>query len=479
MSMKAVLARYHAAVGSVTPASVEDWKIDELGMSGALHVIAAGGNYRQIETLGPFHYERGRFEGQAWRQNANGLTLLLAADRGREPIGVESVRFAADAPGLRMLGETDTSYVAQIDSVGGPTEWLFFGKASGLLERLETREGERRFVLTLEDYRVTGSERRPWHMHASDGRPENDIDWRLLRLRAPALVRQDDLDVPPNARPLVEFPAGTSRVSLPAQFVDGYVVVSASVNGLDLNFLLDSGCSDISLDSAVTERLRLPGYGHSSQSAAGPFVQTQTIVPELQLGALRLHSVTASSLPLAFETSTKTHVDGLLGFDFFANAVVHVDYEAGRVEAIDRDEFDPKQIPGAIALPVTLDEGVPLVGVRVGSTASGRFIIDSGATDVCSSPALRSDTPMTSRIVAKGAPSTRALRLFSGKASEASCAWSRPNCGASFSRARVSPASSAFEPTAKPNSTVTATTASSASRFSSTTTSTTTTPIRA
>jgi hypothetical protein len=67
---------------------------------------------------------------------------------------------------------------------------------------------------------------------------------------------------------------------------------------------------------------------------------------------------------------------GLLGFDFFADAVVHVDFDRGIAEAIAPDHA---HIPAdAVAVAVGLDDKTPAVHLRAG-TAPARVILDTGA----------------------------------------------------------------------------------------------------
>jgi hypothetical protein len=185
-------------------------------------------------------------------------------------------------------------------------------------------------------------------------------------------------DVPPPTR--TEFPADGGIVELPARFVDGDIIVRLSIEGRDFDFVLDSGASSIVLDSDIAADLGLP-TDPATGAQPDPGGATPVDIPAMAVGALTLHDVVASALPFSYEAKDHTPIAGLLGYDFLAGAVVHIDYRHQRAFAILPSAFDP-DIPGATSVPISLDDDVPMVSARVGATLGDRFIVDSGADDV-------------------------------------------------------------------------------------------------
>jgi hypothetical protein len=178
-----------------------------------------------------------------------------------------------------------------------------------------------------------------------------------------------------------EFPADAGIVKLPARFVDGDIIVRLSIQGRPFDFVLDSGASSIVIDSDVAADLGLAIEPSAAGAVPDTGGATPVDIPAIAVGALTLRDVVASSLPFSYEASDHTRIAGLLGYDFLAGAVIHVDYRDRRAFAIVPSDFDPA-IPGATSVPVSLDEGVPMVSARVGATQGNRFIVDSGADDV-------------------------------------------------------------------------------------------------
>ena len=103
---------------------------------------------------------------------------------------------------------------------------------------------------------------------------------------------------------------GTTAVQLERNRF-GHYVASGFINTQPVEFMLDTGASDVSIPLQVAERLGLKkGPGMVYQTANGAITAWQTTVDEIQLGALRVGPVRASINP---------HVSGdsiLLGMSF-------------------------------------------------------------------------------------------------------------------------------------------------------------------
>ena len=144
--------------------------------------------------------------------------------------------------------------------------------------------------------------------------------------------------------------------------------------------LLDSGSGETAFDQKLTQALGFRQYGRSSEIAAGRYSQSRVYVHELRVGRLTLHNLAASSLPFDFKPRPGIRALGLLGFDLFADAVVHLDYQHQRVEAIARRAFHPGALRDAVVLPISIDDGVPLTTVQI-DDGEAHFVLDTGSPD--------------------------------------------------------------------------------------------------
>jgi predicted aspartyl protease len=184
-----------------------------------------------------------------------------------------------------------------------------------------------------------------------------------------------DVDMPP-ARRIVEFPEKQTTVRLPVRFVNGLAVVRVIVGRGAYDFLLDSGAAGIVVDPSVVDQQSFERYGARLGATLGTFPETTTIVPQMTIGGLRMRNVVSRVVKVPFRIDDRTHVAGLLGFDFFADAVVHLNVDKNLAEAIAPERFRAPADASAVTL--GLDDKTPAVSARAGG-ASGRVVLDTGA----------------------------------------------------------------------------------------------------
>lgn len=116
----------------------------------------------------------------------------------------------------------------------------------------------------------------------------------------------------PNAKPVVQQSEGGRQEVVLERNSKGHYVANGAINGYTVTFLLDTGATDVALPEALADRLRLRRLGGAvSQTANGPVAVWQTVLSDVQLGAIRLNDVRASIVP-----SMGTDDPVLLGMSF-------------------------------------------------------------------------------------------------------------------------------------------------------------------
>lgn len=78
----------------------------------------------------------------------------------------------------------------------------------------------------------------------------------------------------------------------------GHYMVAGKINGLDVEFLLDTGATDVVVPEATARRLGL-SYGRQGKAltANGTVTIFQTHIDDLQIGAIHLRDIDASINP--------------------------------------------------------------------------------------------------------------------------------------------------------------------------------------
>lgn len=373
----ALYARAHARERSSRLEVIEDWHLQQDGMSGTFRVHRLGRDYRETTILGPLSYENGVRNGVRWQTNRNGLTFTFSGFHERDAISERvfegPLRSDRDQ---KLVGESvqENAYVIEVNPPGGRHEWMYIDKHTGLLTRRDRIEKHRRYVTHYDDYKYYDGVADPSKIRSLDSFG-NEREQTLTSRTYDWSPDVRDVEIPARRRDFVEFPASVTSARIPGRFVNGLFVVRVSVNGRPYDFLLDSGAAGIVIDPSVAEQANLERYGSRVGSTIGSFTESTAIVTTLGVGALKMQHVITRVVPVPFRIDDRTKISGLLGFDFFADAIVHLDYDRGIAEAIDKPAF---KVENMTSVPLALDDKTPSVKAHIGS-AVARLTIDTGA----------------------------------------------------------------------------------------------------
>jgi predicted aspartyl protease len=355
----------------------EDWRLFQDGTVGSYKVNRLGKDVRETTTLGPLSYERGVYRGVRWEQNRNGITFTYAGVHDqRDAISDRAFRDSGDDRNVHLIGDSLAlnAYVVEINPAAGRHEWLFIDKRTGNIARREYVERRRRYSSTYDDYRPVEGVPEPSRVRTTDSLG-NEREQILASRVLDTTPDVKDVDMPPS-RHIVEFPARETAVRLPVRFVNGLAVVRVIVGRGAYDFLLDSGAAGIVIDPFVVEQQGLESYGRRIGATLGTFPETTTIVPQMTVGGLRMRNVVTRVVQVPFHIDNRTRLAGLLGFDFFADTVVHLDLHKNFAEALSPDRFRAPADTSSVTL--GLDDKTPAVHVRAGN-ANGRVVLDTGA----------------------------------------------------------------------------------------------------
>jgi predicted aspartyl protease len=355
----------------------EDWRLYQDGTVGSFKVNRLGRDVRETTTLGPLAYARGALRGVHWEQTRNGLTFTYpGVHEQRDAISDHAFRDPTDDRDVRLMGDSTQfgAYVVEINPPAGRRVWLYVDKHSGLVVRKEWIARRRRYISTFDDYHLVEGVGEPSRVRTVDSLG-NEREQILVSRSFDITPDPRDVDMPA-ARRFLEFPERQASVRLPVRFVDGLAIVRVIVGRAGYDFLLDSGAAGIVVDPALVEQQGLERYGQRVGVTMGTFPEATTIVPQMTVGGLRMRNVVARVVPIPFHLDDGTHVIGLLGFDFFADSVVHLNLERSVAEVQAPERFRPPA--DAVGVPIGLDDKTPAAHVRAGA-GNGRVVLDTGA----------------------------------------------------------------------------------------------------
>lgn len=142
-------------------------------------------------------------------------------------------------------------------------------------------------------------------------------------------------------------------------------------------FVIDSGADHLYVDSELAKKLNPSSWSARDSLGAKPNVKWGRLTL-YQIGPMTLrHTLVGVTDFSAASASFGERLAGLLGYPFFANAVVEVDYPHGTVSC-----FDPKtyRLPGGHWQPLALTGNRPTLAARLEGNIEGQFLLDTGNT---------------------------------------------------------------------------------------------------
>jgi len=182
------------------------------------------------------------------------------------------------------------------------------------------------------------------------------------------------------------------------------VYVHASIDGHPGKFLLDTGASQIVLYHPYVEKLGLAMLGDTAFSGVAGRTQSARYAraQRIVFGAATLSNVvvTVAADDGAFAGFRSRGIDGIIGYDALAGAVVHVDLIHQTIAFGDPAAVEPVLGKDAFAFPVNLADETPEVAVELGNVTT-RATIDTGNSGWI---ALSDNLHSSGRLVALGGP---------------------------------------------------------------------------
>lgn len=163
----------------------------------------------------------------------------------------------------------------------------------------------------------------------------------------------------------------------------GVIIGKARVGSFQdsLNFIFDTGCGSMSLDSLTAERLKLISHGSSAfiHGVGGICPQRLIDSQSLHLGGITIDSLSMQVCNYDLLSSIYGEkIDGIIGYSFFSRYLVRVDYDSQKMEIYTRG---PVVYPkGGFLLRPRL-YGLPMLeGQMMDARAiRSRFYFDTGA----------------------------------------------------------------------------------------------------
>jgi hypothetical protein len=188
------------------------------------------------------------------------------------------------------------------------------------------------------------------------------------------------------------FEKNVDKVVIPFKFINNLIFIPIKVNGIELNFLLDSGVDETILFSmeekkevsfSNVEKITLRGLG-SEESIEGLKSRNNVLeVKGLKSMNHLLYIILDQSFNLSYHIGIP--VNGIIGHNFLKDNLVEINYERKRITVYRDDEKIRKKIENKFQkIPITIERSKPYIAGSIVINSSEipvKLLIDIGNSD--------------------------------------------------------------------------------------------------
>jgi hypothetical protein len=142
-------------------------------------------------------------------------------------------------------------------------------------------------------------------------------------------------------------------------------------------FLIDTGASDLFLDVELAKALKLSFWGEREDPETKQKIKIGTLT-SLEVGPMTLQNTRVVVMDFSSVTAVfGERLAGVLGYPFFAKAVIEVDYPNKSISCFDPQHY---RLPRGAWQPLTLRRNRPTLTARLEGNVEGWFLLDTGST---------------------------------------------------------------------------------------------------
>jgi hypothetical protein len=346
------------------------------GLTGTFHSWRDGDRERDDESLGPRSETTLTIGDRVWVRNSNGnvqeLTGVLLR-RARTNTFVDSEAFVKAPQRARFTGFGDVdgrrTWNIEVTAPGGDPETLFVDVLTGRPLRTEYLDGDGPTDVNLSDWRTIEGMQIAFHAVTTDGDHAFDTVQQTTSVVLGKAIDPATFAMLQGQRLIA---AGVQTVPL---IDDGSrIACNVAIAGKTYTFLIDSGSGNVVLDARAAKNAGLAQSGALEvRGAARAGGMQVAMLSQLTIGSAALDDLVVSTIDLG-SASGRMHIDGILGYPFFAASMVQLDFAHHLMR------FGQ---PGSFAAPgdriaLDTDREIPEAVFQMNGALDAPFIVDTG-----------------------------------------------------------------------------------------------------
>ncbi|RTY91852.1 PDZ domain-containing protein [Flavobacterium sp. GT3R68] len=200
------------------------------------------------------------------------------------------------------------------------------------------------------------------------------------------------ISIPLFAQDGFQFQSNKNKVVIPFQLINNLIFIPIKVNGVELNFLLDTGVDETILFSLEdkdevrffnVEKIKLKGLGDEDAIEGLKSSHNKLELPHMLDADHELFIVLDQDFN--FSSHVGIPVNGIIGYHFFKNNLVEIDYDRKKVFVYKENKKVSKRIKNKYtSYPISIENNKPYLFASVDiikKTVPVKLLLDSGNSD--------------------------------------------------------------------------------------------------
>ena len=181
------------------------------------------------------------------------------------------------------------------------------------------------------------------------------------------------------------------KVTIPFKFINNLIFIPIKVNGVELNFLLDSGVNETimfglnenEVEFKNTEKIKFSGLGENIDIEGLKTINNQLqIHPKFFDNSHTLYIILNQEIN--FSDHIGVEVNGVIGYHFFANYPIKIDFKTKKITVFKPSKKWDKQIKNFEKLPLSIEQNKPYLQADVEVSKeknNSKLLLDLGNSD--------------------------------------------------------------------------------------------------
>ncbi len=189
-----------------------------------------------------------------------------------------------------------------------------------------------------------------------------------------------------------KFLTDKEKISIPFKISNNLIIIPVKINDVPLNFLLDTGVENTILFSLEEtdsvefnniEKIKIRGLGTGNSIDALHSKNNKLQIKEYVDDSHQVFIVLDRNIN--FSAQLGVTVNGIIGYEFFKNNFVEINYTAKKINVFkNKDFFSKKKLKSYDEIPFSLELDKPYINLKVllnSKEINAKVLIDSGGSD--------------------------------------------------------------------------------------------------